>query len=199
LGSDGVVKERYDKMFLVPFGEYVPLHSVFGFLEPVAYTMGVSDFTPGDNYEIFRTELQVPFGTMICFENVFPNVARKFVEHGASFLMVATNDAWFSKSAAPYQHLQKSIFRAVENGVSIVHCANTGVSAFVSHTGEVSHRVRDNTGEDIFVTGQQTAHIDVVSRPTFYKLFGHRLPYGGMILFMMFYLGRRFFRGSHDA
>lgn len=184
INRDGTVADRYDKLFLVPFGEYVPLKPIFGWLEPYAYSMGVSDFSSGRDYKVFRSELQVPFSVLICFEDIIPFVARRFVEQGAKFLAVITNDAWFGKTAAPYQHLQGSIFRAVENGVSIVRAANTGVSAFITPRGEVYGKIRDIEGNDIFITGHETAEISIDPILTLYRRGGYYFPYFAFALFL---------------
>jgi len=121
---------------------------------------------------------------LICFEDVFSNLARGFVEQGAKFLVVITNDAWFQVSSAPYQHLQASIFRAVENGVSVVRAANTGVSAFISPKGVVMDRVQDDRGNDIFVTGAKTREVSVEPLNTWYRRGGYLFPYGVFLVFV---------------
>ena len=184
LSSDGEVKARYDKQYLVPFGEYVPLKPVFGWLEPLAYSLGVSDFSAGHKPVLFKIlNGEVAFSTLICFEDVFSGLARAAVQEGADFLAVITNDAWFGNSAAPYQHLQASIFRAIENSVPVVRAANTGVSAFISSTGKVLGRVHDSKGKDIFVTGKQTLDLPLNGRTTSYQRGGWLFPYAALALF----------------
>jgi apolipoprotein N-acyltransferase len=183
LGPEGAIQNRYDKLYLVPFGEYVPLKPIFGWLEPIAYSLGVSDFQAGTQYTLFQLKDQIPFAVLICFEDVFPNLARSFVHRGARFLAVITNDAWFGPSSAPYQHLQASIFRAVENGVPVVRAANTGISAFISKKGVVLDRVEDSTGHDIFVAGKKTLTIPLEDKETLYRKGGYLFPYGALILF----------------
>ncbi len=171
------IQRRYDKLFLVPFGEYVPLKPFLSWLEPLAYTMGVGDFSAGKEFVVFETVNGIPFSVLICFEDILPFFARKFMDEGAAFLVVITNDAWFQRSSAPYQHLQVSIFRAVENGVSIVRAANTGISGFISPKGEVLARVGERAGEDIFVAGRKTAVINTQPVPTLYRRGGYLFPY----------------------
>ena len=186
INADGVLAKRYDKQYLVPFGEYVPLKLVFKWLEPLAYSLGVSDFSRGYEPTVFDlVNGEIRFSTLICFEDVFPNLARHFVERGADFLTVITNDAWFAKTAAPHQHLQASIFRAVENGVSVVRSANTGVSAFISPRGIVTARVENAKGEPLFVTGHRTEEVDVRPRPTLYRRGGWFFPYAASAVFVM--------------
>ncbi len=178
IDASGKVAGRYDKIRLVPFGEYVPWKPVFGFLEPYAYALGVSDFSPGRDFTVFRLEGSGPrFSTLICFEDVFPNLARQFVDRGADFLFVMTNDAWFGHSSAPYQHLQASQLRAIENGVSIVRAANTGVSAFITPLGEVVEKVHNQDGKDTFVMGGTTYPVVLAKEETLFRKGGWLFPY----------------------
>lgn len=133
LGNGGVVA-RYDKMHLVPFGEYVPLKGLLFFVAAIAAEIG--DFTPGLQRVIFPLE-GGPFGAVVCYEVIFPNHFRRFVAEGASFMVNITNDAWFGDSGGPLQHLAMVPLRAVENGVAVVRAANTGVSALVAPSGAV--------------------------------------------------------------
>ncbi len=178
LGPSGEAIQRYDKIRLVPFGEYVPWKPVLGFLEPYAYALGVSDFSGGKEFTLFQTAETGPrFSILICFEDIFPALARKFVERGADFLAVLTNDAWFGHSSAPYQHLQASVFRAIENGVSVVRAANTGVSGFITSTGRVVERVKNQEGKDTFVMGGMTYPVIWAKEATPYRKGGWLFPY----------------------
>ena len=124
---------------------------------------------------------------MICFEDTFPFLALRSVEKGAKLLIVITNDAWFGKSAAPYQHLDASIFRAIENGVPVVRSANTGVSAFVDSRGQVLDRVKDQHGNDTFIAGALARSISLGEEKTFYRVKGHQFP-----LYCLIFLGASF-------
>ena len=128
------VRARYDKMHLVPFGEYVPLKRLLFFVEAIAAEIG--DFTPGRDLVVFPLA-GAPFGTVICYEVIFPNLFRQFVREGASFMVNITNDAWFGDSGGPLQHFAMVPLRAVENGVAVARAANTGVSAFVAPSGAI--------------------------------------------------------------
>ncbi|MDH7498924.1 MAG: apolipoprotein N-acyltransferase [candidate division NC10 bacterium] len=133
-GSDAM--EKYDKMHLVPFGEYVPLRRFLPFLDKLV--VGIGDFSPGKEAKIFS----VPgddFGVTICFEAIFPELARAYRAKGAQFLVNITNDAWFGRTAAPYQHLAMATARAVENGFYVVRAANTGISALITPQGRIVH------------------------------------------------------------
>lgn len=189
LDGEGRIRERYDKQNLVPFGEYVPLKRIFGFLERLAYSLGVSDFNAGKVATVFHLfNQEIAFSVLICFEDTFSRLARDFVERGAQFLVVMTNDAWFERSSAPYQHLDVSIFRAVENGVPVVRAANTGVSAFISPQGEVYARVRNKKGEDIFSTGKETAWVTLrEGQTTVFRQGGWLFPYAAGALFVIMF------------
>ncbi len=170
--------ERYDKVRLVSFGEYVPWRKFFGLfgLERLAYSLGVSDFEAGTEIKIFDLDAQKKFSVLICFEDTFPYLARYAVKDGAQFLVVLTNDAWFSKSAAPYQHLQASVFRAIENGVPLIRAANTGVSAIITREGIILDRIKDPAGHDTFIAGGILGSVPLASERTFYQQEGYRFP-----------------------
>ena len=186
LSKDGASGQRYDKLRLVPFGEYIPLKFIFGWLTPVADALGISDFSAGKNPVVFRWAREAwPFGVLICFEDVFPGLARDLADDDAKFLVVITNDAWFGKTSAPYQHLEASIFRAVENGVAVVRAANTGISGFISHQGRVLATVKDENGEETFVMGQKTLDLPLVAERTFYRNGGFLFPYFSVAFFLI--------------
>lgn len=172
-------EDRYDKVRLVPFGEYVPWRKFFGPLgiERFAYSLGVSDFERGRDVKVFSLPKTRNFSVLICFEDTFPYLARRAVNKGAQFLIVITNDAWFGKSAAPYQHLQASVFRAIENGVPVIQAANTGVSAFIDPSGKVIDRIKDQYGHDTFVAGGLVRSIALAERETFYRKRGYQFPF----------------------
>ncbi len=134
ISDKGLAIGRYDKVKLVPFGEYVPLKNLLWFVGKMV--VGIGNFFPGEEPKIMPHP-RSPFGVLICFEIIFPDLARWNVQKGARFLVNITNDAWFGKSAGPYQHLSKVVFRAIENRVPIVRAANTGISAFINQKGQV--------------------------------------------------------------
>jgi apolipoprotein N-acyltransferase len=134
LAADGAPRGRYDKRHLVPFGEYVPLQRVFFFLDKLV--TGIGDFGRGRIATVFDGAGH-RFSVMICYEVIFPAEVREFTRAGAEFLVNITNDAWFGRSGAPYQHLAMAAMRAVENGSYLVRAANTGVSAVIAPTGAV--------------------------------------------------------------
>ncbi len=150
LSSNGSLLGRYDKIHLVPFGEYVPL----GFLRPLfaGILQAVGEFSSGSE----RVVLEGPGGplsVLICYEVIFPNEVRQFVRGGARYLVNLTNDAWFGRTAAPFQHVAAVALRAVENRVPIVRAANTGITAVIDPTGQI----RQPT--DLFVRTQVAAEV----------------------------------------
>jgi apolipoprotein N-acyltransferase len=107
------------------------------------------------------------FGVLICFEVIFPELCRKFVREGADFMVTITNDAWFGKTSAPYQHLAQATFRAIENRVWLVRAANTGISAFVDPWG----RIRKSS--DLFTPAVLSEEIKFKANAiTFYTRYG---------------------------
>lgn len=131
----GQVVSRYDKIQLVPFGEYVPLSEwVSGLVGKM--TRQVGDFKPGSEYTLSPID-DHRLATVICYESIFPGLVRQFTRDGAELLVVITNDGWFGKTSAPYQHLRMGVVRAVENGRYIVRAANTGISAIIDPRGRV--------------------------------------------------------------
>jgi apolipoprotein N-acyltransferase len=153
---------RYDKIHLVPYGEYVPLGEI---LPLGSLGEGIGNFKSGK--VIFNFSLpQGQFGVLICFEIIFPDLCRRFVKKGANFLVTITNDAWFKRTSAPYQHFSIAIFRAVENRVFVARAANTGISGFIDPKGKIL-----KWGE-IFTEEVMSGTIRLSKKKTFYTLYG---------------------------
>ena len=127
----------YDKMQLVPFGEYVPYAHVLFFVRRIVEAVG--DLVPGLVPTVFRVPA-ARFGVAICYEDVLPGVTRRFVAAGADFLVNVTNDAWYGPTSAPHQHLAQATFRAIEGRVPLVRVANTGISAVIDVDGRIRWR-----------------------------------------------------------
>ena len=169
VSADGQTSDIYDKLHLVPFGEYIPLRKALSFLETIA---PIGDITPGKEFRVFLKPAR--FSVLICFEDLFPEISRRFVREGAGFLVNITNDAWYKKTSAAYQHLQASVLRAVENRVFLLRSANTGVSGFIHPTGKIISLVQGGHGENIFVSGYRTENVFVNKEGvlSFYSRFG---------------------------
>jgi apolipoprotein N-acyltransferase len=123
----------YNKIQLVPFGEHVPFFDAIPYFQEMIVQVG--SFDEGAESTIFTCE-GLRFGAMICFESSFAYLARRLVRGGAQFLAVITNDAWFGRSAGPYQHNSLAQFRAIESRRYLVRCANTGISRVITPTGQ---------------------------------------------------------------
>ncbi len=134
----GLQTAYYAKRHLVPFGEYIPWRPVLGWLDKFVPIGG--DFTPGRS----DLPLQVPLrheslaaGPLICYEDIFPALARADVRAGADFLFVATNNAWYGEGAAAYQHAAHSVLRAVETRRPVLRCGNAGWSGWIDEFGVI--------------------------------------------------------------
>lgn len=134
LDPDGKPTFIYDKIHLVPFGEYVPLRKLLFFVDKLV--AGIGDYIPGEHYIRAETP-HGSFGVFICYEIIFPGLVRKFYSRGGDFMVTITNDAWFGKTAGPYQHFSVAVFRAVENRKPLIRAANTGVSGFIDSRGMI--------------------------------------------------------------
>ena len=160
---------KYDKMHLVPFGEYVPLSGLIGFVR--SWAEFISDFAPGEQATVFPLEAG-RFGTVICYEVIFPELFRRVVAGGASFMTNITNDAWFGETSGPWQHLATLPLRAVEHRVGIARAANTGVSAFVEPSGRITAWL------PIGARGVLERRVALRQGPTVYTRYGDWLPWG---------------------
>ena len=132
----GNLAATYRKQQLVMFGEYVPLAGWMPFVRKLIPVP--SDFTPGGRPVPFElNEPRARISVLICFEDVFPHVARHYVEEHTDFLLNLTNDGWFGESAAQWQQAANAVFRAVENGVPLVRCTNNGLTCWIDSRGQL--------------------------------------------------------------
>ena len=160
VAPDGRIAGRYDKVHLVPFGEYVPLRRLFFFMDKLAQG-AVGNFLPGEEQAVLASP-GFHVGATISYEIYFPNEVRQFILRGAQFLANITNDAWYGRTAAPYQHLAMAVFRAVENRAYLVRAANTGVSAIIAPDGRIVAR------SEIFTEAILTGEVRLRPGQTFY-------------------------------
>lgn len=137
LDRSGEIVADYSKNHLVPFGEYTPLAEYFPFLEQISVAAG--DFSPGPSHDPMKTGIG-NIGMLICYEGVFPSISNDTVRRGAEVLVNITNDAWYGRSSAPYQHFANYVFRAVETDRWVLRAANTGISAAFDPRGRVCAR-----------------------------------------------------------
>jgi len=164
-GPDGRVVDRYAKQHLVPFGEYVPLKKQLFFLAPLVENSG--DFSSGTSVRPLVLGDQLRLGVLICFESIFPDIARTEVKQGANLLVNLTNDAWYGRTSAPYQSLAMTVYRAVENKRSLVRAANTGISALVDPGGRLL------ASSAIFTPAVLTASVPVLELSTVFVRGGY--------------------------
>ncbi len=197
MDPSGSIVARYDKQRLVPFGEFIPAEKLFPWLRNILPPIG--DFVAGHEATVFHSHAQTlsegqgawgegrgetvvptppvshpmpPFSVLICFEDVFPEIARRFVRDGARFLLVITNDAWFGHSAAAFQHAQASTFRAVELRVPVARAANTGWSGCIDAHGRWLDAVKDSKGDALFVAGTTTCELSLPVVKSLYLQWG---------------------------
>jgi len=130
----GEIAGRYDKTHLVPFGEYVPLRKWLPFINQMVTQVG--GFKAGKTGHTLKWH-QADIGVQICYEVIFPQLASEMAANNSELLINITNDAWFGKTSAPYQHFSMAVFRAVENRRSLVRAANTGISGFIDPAGRI--------------------------------------------------------------
>jgi apolipoprotein N-acyltransferase len=163
LSPRGETVGRADKLHLVPFGEYVPLGNILTFINKLV--VGIGDFAPGERAVTLDTG-STKLGVQVCYEVIFPELARQYVQSGARVLVAITNDAWFGRSSAPYQHLAIATFRAIETRTPLIRAANTGITAIVDQNGHI----RTMTG--LFVEAHRTGEIQPGSGTSLYLTIG---------------------------
>ena len=172
--------QPYGKRHLVPFGEYLPFENIITAVFPFVSNISLFDavLTPGESSEIIKVN-GVNYGGLVCFDSIFPELARKSVKDGADILIIATNDSWFWDSPAIYQHNAQAVLRAVENNRYVVRSANTGVSSFISPIGEILQQ--SNVLQREVLTGE----IQIVKNKTIYTICGDIILYlsWGYIMF----------------
>jgi apolipoprotein N-acyltransferase len=164
LSPDGRAISQYDKVHLVPFGEYIPYQSLFFFVDKISTEAG--NFRPGNRVVVTPLDNQRSAGTFVCYEAVVPDLVRQFARDGSQLFVNVTNDAWFGESAAPFQHLAMARMRAIENHRYLLRAANNGVSAIIDPDGRVVKTVPRN--QRTFLEG----HFSFETRMTAYSQYG---------------------------
>jgi apolipoprotein N-acyltransferase len=164
---DKAIEQDYRKIYLVPFGEHIPFDRQIGLLRNVDF--GEGDYTPGTTHTVFQTP-RFRFACLICFESIFPELSRTFVNNGAEVLINITNDGWFGKISGPQQHNDMAILRSVENGVVLLRSANTGISMIVDQYGRVLSE------KPLFVEDTIVASVAVAPIHTVYRRIGDIIP-----------------------
>jgi len=164
VSSRGKVVDYYDKIQLVPFGEYVPMRPLLGLLVN-RIVHGFGDMIAGTVQTLFPVK-GAQVGVLICYESIFPDLTRRAVKRGADVLVNITNDAWYGKSSAPYQLLAMTAMRAVETKVPIVRAANTGISAVIEADGRIT------ASTPLFKRGTEIEDVSWRPRRTVYTIVG---------------------------
>ena len=191
--------EYYYKIALVPGSETIPFKTYLPFLRHL--DVGGGDFFPGHEYKVFKFSINAGIGywssdnyemskppkthmekiglsAVICYESAFPEIVRNFVREGANILTIITNDGWFGSTSGPYQHAQLAVLRAIENRVSILRCANTGISSVIDPTGRIIKKADLNNKKNLF------ALVPINNRKSFFTSKGDLL--GKFMLLMSF-------------
>ena len=175
IDKKGNIRDYYDKSHLVPFGEYLPLRDYLpSFMEPVANVVG--DLGRGEKFKNLQVAGLPLMGGAVCYEVIFPKGVINPL-HKPEILVVVANDGWYGISAGPYQHLVAAQMRAVEEGVTVIRSANTGISAVVSPYGDIYGKIALNEVgiSDVELPKQ-------LSRATLYNRFGNWLLLGMILL-----------------
>jgi len=141
INPQGIVTGRYDKIHLVPFGEYVPFKRALFFMKKI--TQEVGDFARGGERRVFDLD-GTRVGTFICYESSFPEEVREFAAGGAELLVNISNDGWYGDTGAPWQHLQMARMRAIENDRWVLVATNTGITAAIDPFGRVVRTAERN-------------------------------------------------------
>ena len=215
VNPEGRFAAVYHKQKLVVFGEYIPLVRWLPFIK--WFTPITGSFASGDRPVPFELERRAPArleiqlgtnhagselgapsrvktSTLICFEDMFPELAREYVQDDTDFLVNLTNDGWFGDSAEQWQHMAGGVFRAVENGVPLVRCCNNGVTCWIDATGRVRDILKDQNGS-VYGIGAMTIEVPLQKHaPTFYNRHGDRFGWGCVILAVALFVRRIFGR-----
>lgn len=185
LDKEGKKTYQYDKIHLVPFGEYVPLRKVLFFVDK--FVVGIGDYLPGDKYIKAETEFG-SFASVICYEIIFPGLVRKFYSENGDFIVTVTNDAWFGKTAGPYQHFSMAVFRAIENRKPVIRSANTGISGFIDSNGKISAKT------ELFQRQVLSKKILTDNTLSFYSRYGDLFVYFCIVLSAILFINFKSWR-----
>ena len=188
INADGEVGGKYDKVHLVPFGEYVPLERWLPFIDKMVAQVG--DFKAGHQGNTLMWK-EHPVGMLICYEAIFPELARAMARNRAQLLVNITNDAWFGRTSAAYQHFSMAVFRSVENRRFFARAANTGISGFIDPNGRVL------AATDLYTDAVLSAPVAFLSDLTLYSRWGdYPLILICLIIIALFGGARWFKRGA---
>ncbi len=168
----GEIINRYDKIHLVPYGEMLPLEDIFPIVREWIPQAGY--YSSGKRLTIFQKPAR--FNVLICFEGIFGNLTRKFVQNGAQFIINITNDAWSKTPASYEQHFSMAVFRAIENKTYFLRAGNRGVSAVITPYGNIKEIL------EIGKEGVIISKISPMNKRTFYTRYGDIFAYVCLII-----------------
>jgi apolipoprotein N-acyltransferase len=175
IDPEGKVVKTYPKIQLVPFGEWFPYEKWLPFIKKLLESYGGSNFVPGKDQEIFTIKGR-KFGTLVCYEGIFPEFCRKYRNSGIDFFVNITNDGWSDAYSGHMQHFSAAKFRAIENGIWYVRAGNTGFTTTIDPYGRIRSSI------PILTKDHLTGDLDFsLNHTTFYSKFGDILLYIVMI------------------
>ncbi len=184
---DGDFSETYSKRILVPFGEKIWFYDTLLKIMPDVFGE-MSTFTEGDSSLPIETDIG-KIGTIICYESIYPRITRDSVKSGAEIITVMSNDSWFGKSRAMYQHHNQSILRAVENKRYVLRVSSTGVTSVISPTGKIIDYAEPFTEDTL------KAYVTPIQERSLYSIVGDIIIIPSVILFIYSVI-LRFLRGN---
>ncbi len=176
--------EKYDKVHLTPFGEYIPFRKLLFFVKKITDEIG--DFTFGKSVHNLKINSHFT-STPICYEIIFPELIRKFISYGGELIITISNDSWFGNSSAPLQHLSMATFRSIENRRYILRSTSNGISAVISPSGEIMYQSSSHT-KDTFI-----AKFKYLTKKSFFTRYGYMFPYFCIILVVIYFIKIKFF------
>ncbi|BAM06452.1 putative apolipoprotein N-acyltransferase [Leptospirillum ferrooxidans C2-3] len=202
ISNNGEILDRYTKIHLVPFGEYIPFPSIFGWLRNMTGITG--DLIPGKHQKLFAPFKEedsrslpefykkIRIGPVICYEAMYPSLVHQLVLKGANLLVVFTDDAWYGKTAASHQLYQQTMIRAIEEGIPLLRAANSGYSGAISGRGKLIRTSGRFTKESITLT------VPLDSHETFYQKYGEWVFRFSLVIFL-FLLATRAMEPHNDG
>jgi apolipoprotein N-acyltransferase len=188
VAPNGMFVGRYDKMHLVPFGEYVPFRKLLSFAGGL--TKQVGEMTHGKHRVVFEQNGH-RFGVFICYEAIFADEVRQFARMGADVLVNISDDGWYGDTSAPWQHLNIARMRAIENDRWLLRDTNNGITAAIDPYGRVVQSLPRHAQSSLF------AHFNYISRETFYTRHGDVFAFICAIIAVVFTVDGALHRASH--